>query len=267
MKKTLEEKDSSLTLTTCKICGDTNQKLVQVFGRSMKVKIICSCKKKELEEIEKRKEEEEKRQRLKIIMKNSLMEKSFFNKTFENWDFNKGDKKLYNLGIKYTENFKQIKEEGLGLLVTGGVGNGKSYLSFAIANGLLKKGVPVVCISINGLLERIRETYKTWGKEGEYEIIKSLGSADLLVIDDLGTEQNTEWSISKIYTIIDSRYRNKMPTIVTTNYSVEILKDRYGERTVDRLMEMCTTIENNSTSIRRIKAVENTESLRRILVN
>jgi len=70
--------------------------------------------------------------------------------------------------------------------------------------------VPVVCISINGLLKRIRETYNTWGKGGEFEILKSLGSADLLVIDDLGTEQNTEWSISKIYTIMDSRYRTEI---------------------------------------------------------
>ena len=266
MKKTLEEKDSSLTLATCNTCGDKTQKLVELFGRTMKVKVICSCKKRELEEIERRQEEEEKRQQLKIIMKNSLMENRFFSKTFENWDFNIWDKKLYNLGTKYTENFKKIKEKGLGLLITGGVGNGKSYLSFAIANGLLQKGVPVVCISINGLLERIRETYSKWGKEGEYEIIRSIGCADLLVIDDLGTEQNTEWSISKIYTIIDSRYRNKLPTIVTTNYSIEILRERYGERTVDRLLEMCTTIENNGESIRQAKAVENKDRLRKILI-
>lgn len=265
MKNTLEGKDISLTLMTCKTCGDNIEKLVQLFGKTIKVNIICSCRKKELEEKQKAIEKEEKNQRLKTIKKNSLMEKSFYNKTFENWDFEKGDRKLYNLGTKYIENFKEIKEEGLGLLITGGVGNGKSYLSFAIANGLLKKGVPVVCISINGLLERIKETYSIWGKEGEWEIIKLLGNADLLVIDDLGTEQNTEWSISKIYTIIDSRYRNKLPTVVTTNYPVDILKDRYGERTVDRLIEMCTTIESKGNSIRKINALENKESLKRLL--
>ena len=55
------------------------------------------------------------------------------------------------------------------------------------------------------------------GEKKENRNIGSIGCADLLVIDDLGTEQ-TQWSISKIYTIIDSRYRNKLPTIVTTNY-------------------------------------------------
>lgn len=256
MKNTLEKKNISSTLMTCKTCGERQEKLVKLFGKTIKVNIICSCRKKELEE---------KNQRLKTIKKNSLMEKSFYNKTFENWDFEKSYKKLYNLGIKYIDNFKEIKEEELELLITGAVGNGKSYLSFSIANALLKKGVLVVCISINGLLERIKETYSTLGKEGEWEIIKLLGNADLLVIDDLGTEQNTEWSISKIYTIIDSRYRNKLPTVVTTNYPVDILKDRYGERTVDRLIEMCTIVESKGISIRKINALENKENLKRLL--
>lgn len=169
------------------------------------------------------------------------------------------------LALNMQKTLKRIKEEGLGLLITGSVGNGKSYLSFAIANSLLKKGVPVVCISINGLLERIRETYNSWGREGEYEILKSIEAADLLVIDDLGTEQGTEWSLSKIYTILDSRYRKKLPTIVTSNYSLGQLKERYGERIVDRLIEMCINIENKNPSIRKIKAEENKEKLRGML--
>lgn len=265
MKKNFEEGDVSSTLTTCNICGEKTQKILELFGRSMRVKVLCSCKKKELKEQEIREKEEEKRDRLKILLKNSLMERSFYDNTFENWDFKKGDKRFYNLGLKYAENFKKIKEEGLGLLITGSVGNGKSYLSFAIANSLLKKGVPVVCISINGLLERIRETYNSWGREGEYEILKSIEAADLLVIDDLGTEQGTEWSLSKIYTILDSRYRKKLPTIVTSNYSLGQLKERYGERIVDRLIEMCINIENKNPSIRKIKAEENKEKLREML--
>ncbi|MBU5454833.1 ATP-binding protein [Caproiciproducens sp. MSJ-32] len=87
----------------------------------------------------------------------------------------------------------------------------------------------------------------------------------LLVIDDLGTEQGTEWSLSKIYTILDSRYRKKLPTIVTSNYSLGQLKERYGERIVDRLIEMCINIENKNPSIRKIKAEENKEKLRGML--
>lgn len=68
MKDTLEKKDISLTLMTCKTCGERQEKLVKLFGKTIKVNIICSCREKELEE---------KNQRLKTIKKNSLMEKTF----------------------------------------------------------------------------------------------------------------------------------------------------------------------------------------------
>lgn len=249
----------------CDKCGEPIQKIVELLGAKRKVPIVCRCRKKELKEKEERDLNLEKQERLKSLMKNSLMEKSFFEKTFEDWDFNKGPRSMYNLGTKYSENFNKAKENGLGLLIHGSPGNGKSYLSFAIANRLLQKQTPVICISINGLLERIRETYSRWGKEGETEILKSLGNADLVVLDDLGVEQSTEWSVTKIYNIIDSRYRNKLPLIVTTNVSIEDLKEMYGERTVDRLLEMCTPIKNNGPSIRANNAKENTKLLKEIL--
>ena len=249
----------------CDKCGEPIQKIIELLGSKRKVPIVCSCRKKELEEKEKLELNLEKQNRLKSLMKNSLMEQSFFEKTFEAWDFNKGSKSMYNLGFKYSDNFKKAKENGLGLLIHGSPGNGKSYLSFAIANKLLQKQIPVICISINGLLERIRETYSKWGKEGEAEILKSLGNADLVVLDDLGTEQSTDWSVTKVYNIIDSRYRNKLPLIVTTNHSLDDLREMYGERTVDRLLEMCTPIQNNGPSIRKEKAKENTKLLKEIL--
>jgi DNA replication protein DnaC len=259
----MKELDSQLE--TCEKCGEPIQKIVELLGVKRRVPIMCRCKKKELKDKEIKDLNLEKQERLKSLIKNSLMEKSFFEKTFENWDFNKGQKTMYNLGIKYANNFKKIKQEGLGLLVYGNPGNGKSYLSFAIANELLKKQQPVICISINGLLERIRETYSRWGREGETEILKSLGNADLLVIDDLGVEQSTDWSVTKIYNIIDSRYRNKLPLIVTTNHTLDDLKELYGERTYDRLIEMCTPIQNNGQSIRKEKAKDNTKILKEIL--
>ena len=88
---------------------------------------------------------------------------------------------------------------------------------------------------------------------------------DLLIIDDLGTEQDTEWSRSRIYNIIDNRYRNGLPLIVSTNKSIDQLKNMYHERTIDRLLEMATPILNDSKSIRAEQAKKNTELLKEIL--
>lgn len=193
------------------------------------------------------------------------MDERFKKETFENWDFNKGNTGLYKIGIKYCENFKKAKEEGLGLLLYGNPGNGKTYLSNSIANNLLLRYVTVISVSINALLQRIQKTYNSYGKEGEDQIIMSLSNADLLIIDDLGTEQNTEWSKTKIYNIIDSRYRNGLPVIVSTNKSIDDLKEIYEERTVDRLFEMCTPYLVSGESIRKVKAREKTELLKEIL--
>ncbi|NRY58833.1 hypothetical protein [Clostridium acetobutylicum] len=55
---------------------------------------------------------------------------------------------MYNLGRRYADNFKECKQQGLGLLITVSAGNGKTYLASAIANELLKQYIPVVCVSI-----------------------------------------------------------------------------------------------------------------------
>ena len=88
-----------------------------------------------------------------------------------------------------------------------------------------------------------------------------LKNASLLILDDLGAENNTEWSKEKIYEIIDSRYRQSKPMIITTNLTKDQLRDKLTSgdgvtRTYDRLIEMCTPIEVKGPSKRVIAASE-----------
>lgn len=180
---------------------------------------------------------------------------------------------MYELGIKCVKNFKEMVKKNIGLFIYGKPGNGKTYFAGCIANALLKKYVPVVCVSSIGILERIKDSFNKFGDEGVQNILNCLDNAELLIIDDLGTENNTSWSRSTMYQIIDSRYRKKKPLIVTSNLNIEQLKKRYDTdsedligRTYDRLLnEMCTPIENNWKSIRTIKGREKTKILGEIL--
>jgi DNA replication protein DnaC len=259
------KKESDSTLMICKECGEQQQKEIVILGTSRVVPVLCKCKKEKREQQTKEEKAREKQDKLRQLFTNSLMDKKFEKETFENWDFSKGKQQMYNMGVKYCEKFQEAKSVGLGFLFHGTPGNGKTYLSNCIANRLLNNMHPVICVSINALLERIRKTYSKWGQEGEDTILNALSLADLLIIDDLGTEQDTEWSKSRIYNIIDNRYRNKLPLIVSTNKSIEELKKMYHERTIDRLVEMCTPIENTSKSIRTEQAKRNTNLLREIL--
>lgn len=259
------KKELDSTLVICKECGEPRQKEVNIMGINRIVPVLCKCKKEKLDQQNKEEKAREKQDKLRQLFTNSLMDKKFSNEIFENWDFSKGDKKMYNLGVKYCERFQEAKKEGLGFLFYGTPGNGKTFLSNCIANRLLNNMYPVICVSINALLERIRKTYSKWGQEGEDTILNALSIADLLIIDDLGTEQDTEWSRSRIYNIIDNRYRNGLPLIISTNKSLDQLKKMYHERTIDRLLEICTPVQNVSKSIRTEQAKKNTKLLLEIL--
>ena len=261
----LENKESDCK--ACPKCGEPIEKLVylQGFNRYIKGPVMCSCKRTQIEAKAIEEENKEKQIRLNQIIRNSLMDEKFKQCKFETWDFTKGNKKMYDIGKKYAEKFAKMKSKSIGLLIYGEPGNGKTHTASCIANKLIDNMIPVICISINGLLDRIKQTFNNWGKEGEETILRSLSNADLLIIDDLGTEQNTDWSQTKIYNILDSRYRNGLPLIVTTNFPLEELKEKYHQRTYDRLIEMCTPIKNDGKSIRVEKAKEKTKILSELL--
>lgn len=261
----LKNRELDYKLKKCDKCGDLIEKEVVIFGSMRVVPLMCSCRKKDIKDRQQELDKQEKQLRLNSIIKNSLMDEKFKDSTFDNWDKERGNKKMYNIGTKYADSFLKMKEENVGLLIYGNPGNGKSYTTACIANKLINDMVPVVCVSIDGLLKKIQNTYNSHGKEGEDSILRNLANAELLIIDDLGTEHYTEWSATKIYNILDSRYRNQLPLIVTTNFSLEKLKQMYHERTFDRLLEMCTPVLNDGKSIRVEKAKEKTKILKNLL--
>lgn len=255
----------------CPKCGKHLYKEVTLLGSKRVVKVMCKCESIAYHQKELQEEAMKKQNRLEKLMSDSLMDEKFKKSTFQNWDFAKGSKQMCELGKRYAANFKECKGKGLGLLIYGEPGNGKTYLVSAIANELLVQFVPVICVSINGLLSRIQRTYNKWGKEAESDVIRGLCNADLLIVDDLGTEKQSDWSKSMIYNIIDSRYRSSLPFIITTNLNINpnqtngILTELYGKRTEDRILEMCTPVLNKAESIRIGEAKKKTKLLKKIL--
>ncbi|WP_017752497.1 ATP-binding protein [Clostridium tyrobutyricum] len=267
---------SKSKLKNCPVCGEPTGKIIRMLGRNYIVPRMCKCRRKALDENKRISDARNKQIRLKQMFNNSLMTKEFQEFTFENWDHTLGNEKMYDLGIKYVKSFKEkALKENIGLLIYGNPGNGKTYLSGCIANALMSQYVPVVCVSAIGLLDRIKSSFGKYGDEGIQSILSCLDNADLVIIDDMGVENNTEWSRATMYQILDSRYRKKKPLMVTSNLTKSQLKKRYDKdcnsdigRTADRLMhEMCSPIENTSPSIRIKKGMEKTKILGEILNN
>lgn len=130
------------------------------------------------------------------------------------WNFRVAEDTPYvQMGKRYVNNWQQVKAENLGLLFWGDVGTGKSFLAACIANRLLDQGVSVMMTNFTRILNKLSDLQV---KE-RCQYIASFGKVDLLIIDDLGVERNSEFALEQVYAVIDERYKANLPLIITTN--------------------------------------------------
>ena len=100
------------------------------------------------------------------------------------------------------------------------------------------------------------------------KVMSLSGAFDLLIIDDLGVERNSEFAREQVFNIIDSRYRSQLPMIVTTNLTVDELKnpaDLARARIYDRVLERCTAIKVSDQNIRKLNMAENLVKAKQLL--
>lgn len=127
---------------------------------------------------------------------------------------------------------------GLGLLFTGSVGSGKTFLAAAIANALTEKEREVLFLVVPDLLDELRGTYDARSERTELDLLDSARSIPILILDDLGAHNYTEWVRNRLYTIINYRLNEQLPTVITTNLSLDEMEEYLGERTTSRLVQM-----------------------------
>lgn len=243
----------------CEICGEPIGIALKLsFGTKIYPR-ACRCRREAYEKQQIEDKSRQKQNRLEQVISNSMMNKKFRTCTLENWNHGLGNENLYNIAKQYILRFPQMKIENKGMLIYGESGNGKTYFSACIANSLLDKLVPVICVGAIALTERIGQSKRTWGDEGIFTVLNTLENADLLIIDDLGTEEDNKWTRSMIYQIIDKRNTMNLPVIITTNITITELKERYDDRTYSRLASMCSFIKNTGKDIRKIQGKEKTD--------
>jgi len=118
------------------------------------------------------------------------------------------------------------------LLIHGGYGCGKTHLAAAIANACVGLGVPTLFLTVPDLLDSLRSAYS--GEDTAFdERFDQVRQAPLLVLDDFGTQNATDWAREKLFQILNHRYINRLPTVVTTNLALEEIEGRIRSRLLD----------------------------------
>lgn len=218
-------------------------------GTTRTVRCACECS-----VAQNTKEAEEKRKRDRMQYLDSMRRTGFPDAEMREWTFAKSDhtdQRNENIARKYVANFNAMREQGTGLLLCGQVGTGKSFLAAAIANELISQGTPCLMTNFSRIISRISEKFG-----GDQKYLDDLNRFDLLIIDDLGAERDSDFTWEKVMNVIDARYRAGLPLIITTNLGPKDFTDRGDirrQRVFSRLKEMCVILEVNRSDRRSKK--------------
>lgn len=147
---------------------------------------------------------------------------------------------------------------GKNLLLYGGVGRGKTFLCNCIAKDVLERGKTVLYLTAGQMFKRLEEM--RFGRNDEEERAEwddELLDADLLIIDDLGTEFGTVFTASELFRVINDRKLRQKPVVISTNLEIPALMEQYSDRVMSRLIGEYTTLKFFGEDIRMKKKYQN----------
>ena len=138
---------------------------------------------------------------------------------------------VFEICKNYGESFSLSRRS---LLMTGGTGLGKTHLSLAIAGKAIDKGYNVCYESAQNLMDKLEREH--FSREGDGSFKQEILSCDLLIIDDLGCEFQTQFTKAELYNIVNTRHLRSLPTIINTNLSLSEIEEVYHQRVASRIV-------------------------------
>lgn len=244
----------------CKTCNE------QIDGKEIelpfrKTKFIftkeCKCDRE-------RRDREEKEQRAYEVEK--LKDRCFYyDKPLKTASLDEIDGKEESTIVQakaYVETFNQMFSDNIGILLSGPVGTGKSYIAAAIANGIMEKYQ--YSVKFRSIPQIIRDMQKNGLNSDQNQYLSDVCSAKLIIFDDLGIERKTEYVTELLYSIINERHRKNMPTIITTNIPISEFRSENipteFQRVYSRILSMCNiNITVNGRDRRKDEDIEKTK--------
>jgi DNA replication protein DnaC len=166
----------------------------------------------------------------------------------------------------YVNNFEEFEDKGKGLYYYSSTkGSGKTRLAVSLGNALLSiKHKQVKFITALDMTKEIKNTYNKESKYTESQLIESINSVSVLIIDDIGVEQPTRWVNEILFSIFDTRMKYKKITIFTSNCSMENLD--HDDRLKSRIFKMAIPVQMPEEDIRVSQSKEENTKLQDVLL-
>lgn len=184
---------------------------------------------------------------------------------------------IKKLMAKYLESFKAADgANGTGFYFYSHVkGSGKTNMAIGLLNEIAEMNkssdgnfISYRFATVGEILNTIKDSFdktdfaeRESKSESRQKLIHDLSTVDLLVLDDFGMEKVTEWVNETIYNVVNARYIERLPIIVTSNFSIE--ESKYDERITNRLKEMCFSLHFPEESLRQKVGLEKAKELRK----
>ncbi|HQH12597.1 MAG TPA: ATP-binding protein [Candidatus Sumerlaeota bacterium] len=179
-----------------------------------------------------------------LRLKKAEIPPRFINKSVDS--FSGAEKKISQLRTSakaFINNFPSPADKK-GLIFMGTTGCGKTHLAIGILKAVIEKGYTGYYCNVVDFFTRLRDTFAGDTEYDEMDLLDKVARVNLLVLDDLGAEQPSVWKLDRLYALVNKRYEQNSPIIVTTNkLDVNDLEDFIGPRIVSRLCEMCQIMD------------------------
>lgn len=209
------------------------------------VAITCQCILDQDAAAEKRREAAKRQRRIEELTAKSQMPQRLRACTFDTFQRREGTEKALDTCRTYAGRFQEMRSKGLGLILVGNTGSGKTHLAAAIVNAVIRQCYSAVFYKAAKLFD--------FAAENHAALPDGCETASLLVLDDFGASNDTESRKATLQKILDYRIDGMRPTILTTNILPKEWPNRLDIRTVDRLMDksLFRIISITASSMRR----------------
>lgn len=213
-------------------CGKCHApKQARISGIDSIVPITCLCTEADIS----RQADEARKKRVDDLRVRCLPVVAMHQHIFET----AGEARHIQIARRYVAKWDKVRAENIGLMLWGNTGTGKSYTAQCIANALLDQEIAVGYYSAVGMVSNLMSNEK------RDHIMADVANVPLLIVDDVGAERDTPFSREQLCAVIDARNEAKKPLIVTTNITLDEMKqctDHALCRLYDRLQECCVPV-------------------------